>query len=436
MEVEPNLNIDKDETHGKCRYWLAILLSVGMCLGSCFRSSLGITIVCMIRQSSGNLTDLGGRLSLKTLSNLTTAYSHSNSTNGYETSDSYCPTGKILSWITSDADEFEMGEFEWSKETQGIVLGSLFWGYLCLQIPCGLLAERFGPRKVIGIGLILCSASTLLSPVAARTNVYILVALRILTGAFVSVLFTSLPAFWVQWAPKSEISSLQSIAFTGSEVGNALVFPLAGFLCRSGFDGGWASVFYVTGGLGVTWSLLWILLSRDKPGDQPWISMDERTYIERHTKTRTHKEKRIPWGDMLKSRASWTLICTHTLYNYAYYMLQLQLPTYLNEVMHFDIQSNGVLVMMPYLCTGVVVFLSGWLADTLIKKNYLSRDNTRKLMNSIVHSTDRGIRLSPKRRVPQIKKLPSTNSLLHTDNFICSCRRTCSFDDLLGAARL
>ncbi|XP_067687726.1 uncharacterized transporter slc-17.2-like [Haliotis asinina] len=383
MEVEPNLIIHKDDTQGKCRYWLALLVSVGLCLGSCFRASLGITIVCMIRHSSGNLTDHGGTLSLKTFPNLTTIYRHSNSTNEHETADSDCPAGRILGWITSDADELEMGEFEWSKETQGIVLGAMFWGYLCLQIPCGLLAERFGPRKVIGIGIILCSASTLFSPVAARTNVYILVALRVLTGAFVSVLFTSLPAFWVRWAPKSEISSLQSIAFAGSEVGNALVFPLSGFLCRSGFGLGWPSVFYVIGGLGFVWSLFWILLARDKPGDQPCISMDERTYIERHTKARIHKEKRIPWGDMMKSRASWTVILTHTLYNYAYYMLQLQLPTYLNEVMHFDIQSNGVLVMMPYLCSGVVVFLSGWLVDTLIRNNYLSRDNTRKLMNSI-----------------------------------------------------
>ncbi|XP_046330763.2 uncharacterized transporter slc-17.2-like isoform X1 [Haliotis rufescens] len=386
MEVERSLKRHKDHPQGKWRYCLAMLLSVGMFLGSCFRSSLGITIVCMIRHPRRNMTydqDLEGGLSLKTLPNVSTNHGHVN--NSYEsgTADSYCHAGQFLNWITNDDDEYEMGEFEWSKQIQGIVLGAMFWGYLCLQIPCGFLAERFGPRKVIGIGFILCSASTLLSPVGARKNVYILVGLRILTGAFASVLFTSLPAFWVQWAPKSEISTLQSIAFTGSEVGNALVFPLSGFLCRSGIDGGWASVFYVTGGLGVAWSLSWMILSRDKPCDQPWISEEEKTYIEQNTKSRIREEKKIPWGDMLRSRATWTLICTHTLYNYAYYMLQLQLPTYLNEVMHIDIQSSGVLVMLPYLCSGLFVFLAGWLADALIKKKYLSRDNTRKLMNSL-----------------------------------------------------
>ncbi|XP_046549689.1 sialin-like [Haliotis rubra] len=338
----------------------------------------------MVRHPYSNLTndgDLGGRLTNKS-SISTTGPSDSIDLHDDFSNNSYDfhHSDHMASAITSDG---EIGEFEWNKEMQGIVLGSMFWGYLCLQIPCGMLAERFGPRYVTGIGLMLCSASALVSPVAARINVYMFVVIRILTGAFVSVLCTSVPAFWIHWAPKSEISTLQGIAFAGIEVGIALVFPLSGILCRSGIDGGWPSVFYVTGGLGLAWSLAWLFLSRDNPRDQPWISVAEKTYIEQTTKSRIHAKKVMPWGDMLRSRATWTLICTHTLYNYAYYMLQLQLPSYFNEVMYFDIQSNGLLVMMPYICTGLSMFLGGWVTDVVIRKQILSRDNTRKIMNTI-----------------------------------------------------
>ena len=39
--------------------------------------------------------------------------------------------------------------------------------------------------------------------------------------------------------------------FTGSWMGNIVSMPLAGILCKYGFDGGWGSIFYVIGKLWV-----------------------------------------------------------------------------------------------------------------------------------------------------------------------------------------
>ena len=45
---------------------------------------------------------------------------------------------------------YQDGEFDWDKETQGIILGAFFWGYLLTQIPGGWLAERVGGKGVFG----------------------------------------------------------------------------------------------------------------------------------------------------------------------------------------------------------------------------------------------------------------------------------------------
>ena len=37
------------------------------------------------------------------------------------------------------------------------------------------------------------------------------------------------------------------IPVIGGQFGNAMIFPIGGFLCAYGFDGGWPSVFYVIG---------------------------------------------------------------------------------------------------------------------------------------------------------------------------------------------
>jgi MFS family permease len=68
--------------------------------------------------------------------------------------------------------------------TPGIVLSSFFYGYIITQLPGGILAIKFGGRNLFGFGVFCTSVFTLLIPVAARWNVGILIALRILIGIF------------------------------------------------------------------------------------------------------------------------------------------------------------------------------------------------------------------------------------------------------------
>lgn len=64
----------------------------------------------------------------------------------------------------------------------GIVLGSFFYGYIFTQLPGGWLAAKYGAKRVFGFGVFWTSLLTLLTPVAAKFSVYVLVLLRILEG--------------------------------------------------------------------------------------------------------------------------------------------------------------------------------------------------------------------------------------------------------------
>jgi len=70
----------------------------------------------------------------------------------------------------------------WEKSIQGHVLGAFFYGYTISQIPGGLLAERFGAKWVLFSFLGLSSLATLLTPLAARFNVFLLIGLRVIVG--------------------------------------------------------------------------------------------------------------------------------------------------------------------------------------------------------------------------------------------------------------
>lgn len=72
--------------------------------------------------------------------------------------------------------------FDWDEETQGLILSAFFWGYVVLQIPGGLLADKFGGKYVLGFGILGSSIFTLLIPVAAKAGYGWLLATLVTKG--------------------------------------------------------------------------------------------------------------------------------------------------------------------------------------------------------------------------------------------------------------
>lgn len=74
------------------------------------------------------------------------------------------------------------GDFNWDEATQGIVLGSFFYGYVLTQVPGGRLAELFGGKLIFGLGVLMTAIFTFLSPIAAYINFPFFITVRILEG--------------------------------------------------------------------------------------------------------------------------------------------------------------------------------------------------------------------------------------------------------------
>lgn len=64
----------------------------------------------------------------------------------------------------------------------GYILSSFFYGYIVTQFPGGWLATRFGTKHIFGGGMFISIVATFLTPLAARSHPYLLIALRVLIG--------------------------------------------------------------------------------------------------------------------------------------------------------------------------------------------------------------------------------------------------------------
>jgi MFS family permease len=86
-------------------------------------------------------------------------------------------------------------------------------------------------------------------------------------------------ALIAKWAPPYQRSLFSSIIYGGATAGLVVSMPISGLLAESSFLGGWPSVFYVFGLLGIVWFVMWSMLVYESPDVHPWISVAEKRLI-------------------------------------------------------------------------------------------------------------------------------------------------------------
>lgn len=281
----------------------------------------------------------------------------------------------------SHSSTTQTGEFDWDTTTQGYVLGAFFYGYILSQFIGGTLAERFGAKWIFGCGLLVSGVLTLLTPIAARTHVGLLIFIRILIGIFEGPAFPSTGALWGKWVPPMERSVIPPIAHAGKEVGVIVTTPLAGLLCASSFLGGWPAAFYVFGVITCLWFACWCYFAYNSPSEHPRCSLAERRYISECLPK--PKKLKTPWLSILRSATFWSIGIAITCIQFVYYILLTSLPTYFSTILRFNLQSNGLMFAIPYVFMMIVIVSSGQLADRIRAKKILSTTAVRKIQTLI-----------------------------------------------------
>ncbi|XP_013416429.1 sialin, partial [Lingula anatina] len=276
------------------------------------------------------------------------------------------------------------GELDWDKSLRGNILSSFFYGYICTQILGGWLAGRYGGKHVLGTAMVIAFAMTMVTPIASRTHPYLVIAARVLMGLATGVVFPAMHAVWGKWAPPLERSKLMSFCYSGTIIGNIVALSLSGFLCEIQLDNGWPFIFYVYGAFCFLWLCGWYLTVFDTPASHPRIGQPERTYIQQSIGHHPGLEKvSVPWLTFAKSPAVWAIIVAHTCNNWGNYTLMTSLPTFMKEVLAFDVKQNGLFSALPYLAMYVSTILFGQIADRLRERRVLNTTWTRKLFQSI-----------------------------------------------------
>jgi MFS transporter, ACS family, solute carrier family 17 (sodium-dependent inorganic phosphate cotransporter), member 5 len=230
------------------------------------------------------------------------------------------------------------GTFLWTKQVQGFVLSAYFYGYALTQIAGGYLATKFGAKRVLASSIFIASIFTLLTPLASEINYILAFTARFVIGVFHGLYWPAMSTMWSFWAPPTERSRLVGFANGGTQIGNVVSLTTSAFLCTQPIANGWPLIFYLGGGIGIVWTIVWMLTTSDSPTNHKFITEDEKSYVLGAITTVSSKGP-TPWFKIIKSGPVWAVIIANTCTNMGLYTFLTQLPTYMKEILKFDIKS-------------------------------------------------------------------------------------------------
>jgi predicted MFS family arabinose efflux permease len=121
-----------------------------------------------------------------------------------------------------------MSELSLSYTRAGLLASAFFYAYVIMQIPSGLLGDRYGRRRILLLGLLGGAFSAGLTGLAGSFAA--LFTARALTGAFQGSLFSNDRAIIATVTPPDRIGLGQGVSFAGPGLGLTAGLVIGGLL--------------------------------------------------------------------------------------------------------------------------------------------------------------------------------------------------------------
>jgi len=278
--------------------------------------------------------------------------------------------------------------YSFTEKEKSYMLSSFFWGYIVTQVPGGYIAQRYGAKLLLLVGLASCAILTLLTPLSLKLGGWqALCVIRALEGLTQGAVHPATHSLLSKWAPANERGMLATICYSGAQFGTILMLASSGFIADSFV--GWPAIFYCGGACGFLWVVFWWIYSASTPEEHRSITREELKFIEESRSDGkmqdSHKLAPTPWIPIFTSMPFMSLLIVHCTHMFGFWILLTQIPSYMKNIYGKDINSSALLSSLPYVVMMLLSFFFVWLSKQLQKNKSLSLSFNRKFFNSIGH---------------------------------------------------
>jgi sugar phosphate permease len=248
----------------------------------------------------------------------------------------------------------------------GYLSSAFSWTYAAMQMPCGILLDRWGVRRVGRISALLWSASSFAAALAPGLSWFF--GARFLLGVSESPIFPANAKALGYWFTREERSLATSLSDAAAKFSSAIGVPLIGLLL---FYFGWRWSFAATGLISVFYFVLFYLIYKN-PREDNGLSSEEFDFIQQggaQTEDQAKARSGSSLGYLLTQPKVYGLALGWGAYNYTFFLLLTWLPSYLSVALHMDLLHSVFYTSVPWLfATFTDVLVGGWLVDALIQR--------------------------------------------------------------------
>ncbi|WP_223587686.1 MFS transporter [Neobacillus bataviensis] len=256
-----------------------------------------------------------------------------------------------------------MKDFNITAATIGLLTSVQFLAYAGLQVPIGILSDRFGPNVFLIVGAILNGLGTVLYSLA--TNEYMLLIARLMAGMGDATIWVNLVLIMSQWFKVREFVGLLGFAGMGGSLGFLMAtVPFSAWITLSG----WRTPFFITGILLCLCGLLLYIVLVNKPKK---IFTNEALKVKKEKK---RENTLVLLRRMFSDRQAWaTFLCHFGLVGtYVGFIGSWAVP-YGMHVYGMSRSDASQLIMYGLVGALIGAPLTGWISGRLesIKRPYI-----------------------------------------------------------------
>lgn len=250
-------------------------------------------------------------------------------------------------------------------------IGWMMWSftlmYMLMQVPAGVIGQRFGARRTFAVAGALGAFAMIATPLAPTllggTALFLAMSffqglLGIAQAPFVPVT----AGVYETWFPSRQWALIQGIGASGGTLGFALEPPVIVLLSQSF---GWQGALYWLALPTVALTALWTWFARDSPQEHPGVTAGELAELDT---VGNSKPELLNWRRLLRIASDRDVLLLSVSYicmNYVFYLLSNWCFLYLVQERHLGALQSGVLTMLPSFGAAAGSAIGGYLADSL-----------------------------------------------------------------------
>jgi D-galactonate transporter len=253
-----------------------------------------------------------------------------------------------------------------SDRAIGLGAGIFFLGYLLLQIPGALIAERWSARRWIARIMILWGMLTVLMAFIHTAREFYIV--RFLVGAAEAGFFPAVVVYLTHWFQAADRAKAVAVFYAAMPLSYVIGSPLAGLLLGLSWLGlrGWRWLFILEGIPAILLGLVALGYLTDWPQQANWLPTNEREWIIAQLDREKKAKQNVHTYSIWQALCHRDVILLTACYFFALtgnYGIAFWLPTILKRLSGQSDFKVTLLASLPYAAGFLTQQLNGWHSD-------------------------------------------------------------------------